>query len=194
MKAWWVHPVCRPAGLREELMLEFNSEGWLQAQFLLFVGKSVWVQAFNWLDEAHPYHAEVIITCFTEVHWFKCRPHFQTSSQEHPEWRLAKYPGSKAQPRLYVRWSTTGRFSGSLFSVFCLPLSSQCGFPAVRSFEMDSICSLLEMPSLPLVLSLDTCVLHPISHSDALSHQESICTSQASFTEQEFLCFSCRFV
>ena len=176
------------------MMLEFNSEGWLQVQFLLFGGKSVFVQAFNWLDEAHPCHAEVIVTCFTKVHWFKCRSHFPTSSQEHPEWRLAKYPGSKAQPHLYVRWSTTGSFSGLFFSVFCLPFSSKCGFPAVRSFEMDSIYDLLKMSSLPPVLSLDTCVLRPNSHSEALSHQESICASQASFMEQEFLCVSRGFV
>ena len=37
----------RPAGLREELMLEFKSEGWLLAEFLPFGGKSVFVQAFN---------------------------------------------------------------------------------------------------------------------------------------------------
>ena len=37
----------RPAGLREELMLEFKSEGWLPAEFLPFAGKSVFVQAFN---------------------------------------------------------------------------------------------------------------------------------------------------
>ena len=57
---------------------------------------------------------------------------------------------------------------------------------------MDSICDLLEMSSLPLVLSLDTCVLHPISHSEALSYQENICASQASFIEQE--CVSHGFV
>ena len=37
----------RPAGLREELMLEFKSEGWVLAEFLPFGGKSVFVQAFN---------------------------------------------------------------------------------------------------------------------------------------------------
>ena len=37
----------RPTGLREELMLEFKSEGWLLTEFLPFGGKSVFVQAFN---------------------------------------------------------------------------------------------------------------------------------------------------
>ena len=48
-------------------MLEFKSEGWVLAEFLPFAGKSVFVQAFNWLDEAHACHAGVIITCFTNV-------------------------------------------------------------------------------------------------------------------------------
>ena len=49
-------------------MLEFKSEGRLPAEFLPFAGKSVFVQAFNRLDEAHACHAGVIITCFTKVH------------------------------------------------------------------------------------------------------------------------------
>ena len=62
------------------------------------------VQAFSWLDEAHPPsggHSALL-----RVHWFKCK----TSSQEHPGECLIKYLATVAQPG----WNKMNHHTGAL--------------------------------------------------------------------------------
>ena len=55
------------------------------------------IQAFNWLDEAHPHEEGLYF-----VHQVKCSTHPKTSSQNHPVQSLTKHLSSQVDTKLTI--------------------------------------------------------------------------------------------